>query len=89
MTLRFEVDTSKLTVGDMLLIEDAQDGNRPMHNMIQMMERFLVDENGKPIPQREARRLLGELSIDDFQDTAQTFAGAIQRKAIPPAISGS
>lgn len=87
MTVRFVIDTDKLTVGDMLLIEDAQDGNHPMHKMTSLMARFMAGPDGTPLPYADALQVLSALTLPDFTETARQFGEAIQRKAVPPAIS--
>jgi len=88
MEIRFEIDTDGLTVGDMLLIEDVQDGKRPFHNMTGLMSRFLADENGELLGPEAGLKVLVELKVNQFTEVAKAFAEAIQRKAVPPMTSG-
>lgn len=89
MEIRFSIDTDRLTVGDMLLIEDAQDGRRPMHKMTELMGRFMVDPNGAPLESGEAVALLSGLTIAQFSETAKSFAEGLKANAVPPMNSAS
>jgi hypothetical protein len=84
MEIRFELDTDSLTVGDMLLIEDAQDGKRPFHGMTTLMARFLADENGALLGQEAGVKVLSALKMAEFNQVSKAFGEAIQRKAVPP-----
>lgn len=88
MEIRFEIDANSLTIGDMLMIEDAQEGKRPMHAMVGLMARYLADENGFLFGDEVATAKLASMTIATFTEVAKVFAEAIQRKAIPPKIGG-
>lgn len=85
--IRFEIDADGLTVEDMLLIEDVQEGTRPFHGMTSIMARFLVGENGQPLEKGAALAAIKKLTLAQFQAAAKAFVEAIQRKAVPPEIS--
>ena len=86
--IRFgEIDEGKLTVGDMLLIEDTQTGKYPFHNMTELMAGHMVNEDGSDMPNDAALKLLKSLSLNDFKKVSEAFREAIQRKAIPPVRS--
>ena len=88
MEIRFEIDTDSLTVGDMLLIEDVQEGKRPFHNMTSLMGRFMADEQGDPLTPAEGLARLSTLTMGQFTEASQGFTEAIQRKAVPPTTNG-
>jgi hypothetical protein len=88
MEIRFEIETDSLTIGDMLLIEDVQEGKRPVHSMVSLLARYMADENGLLLGETAGVARLAALKIPEFTEVAKSFAGAIQRKAIPPKISG-
>lgn len=89
MEIRFDIDTDSLTVSDMLLVEDAQEGKRPFHSMTALMAKHMVDGEGQSLGMERALDSLGQLKISDFTAAAKLFGEAIQRKAIPPEKSGS
>lgn len=88
MEIRFEVDPQKLTVADMLLIEDVQDGLHPFHGMVELLSKNMTNPEGEPLEQAEAVKILGGLNMSDFNAAAKAFGEAIQRKAIPPMKNG-
>ena len=86
--IRFgEIDTSKFTVADMLLIEDSQSGKNVFHAMTELLSRHMENEDGSPMPEPQALKLLKSLSLDNFSLAAQAFGEAIKRKALPPVRS--
>lgn len=59
-------------------------GSGNMGKMREIMSRFLVDDNGNPIPQPTAYETLGKLKISEIKQAAEAFATAMQEAAINP-----
>jgi hypothetical protein len=89
MEIRFEIDTDRLTFGDMLLVEDAQDGKRQFHTLGALMSRFMVSEDGQPAAEDEAMAVLKKLTVSQSKDVIGAFMEALRAKAIPPQKGGS
>lgn len=89
MRVRFELDVNELTAEDFMLIEDAADGVRPFSSMVKLMARFIADENGQLVGQEKGVEILKPLKMPEFNQVAQAFGEAIQRKAVPPKINAA
>jgi len=89
MDIRFSIDTDSLTIEDMLLIEDAQAGIRPVHAMTGLMVRFIADEEGNLIGADEGLKVLKKLKVSEFTNLVTAFGEAIKIKAVPLPTKGS
>lgn len=53
-----------------------------MSKMRKIMARFLVDDNGNPVP--DAYDALGKLKLHEIKQAAEAFAAAMQEAAVNP-----
>ncbi len=84
-------DPGRMTVGGLLAIEDAQEGKRPQHAIVEVMAGLMVDEAGEGVPVEEAKATLRALTLNEFARTVEAMNEAIsatREKAIPPARAG-
>lgn len=92
MTLEFKIDANRITVGDMLALEDAQAGLRPFHGVSDVLSRHLVGANGEYLPAEAARAALTKLTLGQFNEALGQFIEKVQElqaAAVPPAKSGN
>jgi hypothetical protein len=92
MNITLKVDTERLTFGDLLALEDAQDGKHPFHGLGQIIARFIVDENDEFVDEAKGLELLKPLSMSQINEIAQQFSGAVaeaQKSAVPLSKKGS
>lgn len=92
MKITLKVDNERLTFGDLLALEDAQDGKRPFHGLGQIISRFIVDENDNFLDETAALEALKPLSMTQIGDITKQFAEAVteaQKSAVPLAKNDS
>lgn len=85
-----KIDSARLTLDDMLALEDAQEGRRPFHSMRDILARFVADVNGY-LSIDAAREELGRLSLPQFNEAMTQFIAQVkelQAATIPPASGG-
>jgi hypothetical protein len=87
MEYRFDINVDEMTVEDMLIVEDVQDGKRPIHGMTDLMARYMTDDTGLLLGVEASMQRLRPLKMKELTTIAQAFGEAIQRKAVPPTIS--
>lgn len=92
MKITLKVDNERLTFGDLLALEDAQDGKHAFHGLGQIICRFMVDEHDNFLDEAVALEMLKPLSMTQINKIAEQFATAVteaQKSAVPLAKSGN
>jgi hypothetical protein len=92
MKITLKVDNERLTFGDLLALEDAQEGKRPFHGLGQIIARFIIDEDGNFLDEIAAFEVLKPLSMAQIGDITKQFADAVteaQKSAVPLAKGDS
>ncbi len=69
--MKFKVDIEKIKTREIVEAEES------LKKALQLMSRFMVDEEGNPVPEDEAYEILLDLNIVEQQNTADSFAGSI------------
>lgn len=80
--IKFKFDGSVkdvLTWDDIEILEEGRIGKAK-----NILARFIVDENDKPIPFEEAKKQLGKLKMGQIEETMQAFTVLMKEEAIPP-----
>jgi hypothetical protein len=87
--LRLQVDNDRLTIDDLIALED---GNASMRFMRDFLARFVVGENGEFLPEADARVAVGALSLAQMRQAVDQFMAGVkglQETTIPPASGGA
>jgi len=90
-TVRFDVNRQKLTLDDLILIDEVMSGEldlkmiRPLRDML---ARFLVDDAGKPIEATVAKTTIGACTLDELSTITTAFGESISKNAIDPQNGG-
>ncbi len=85
-SIRFHVTKEgiqNLTVEEFEAIEMATDGDLKVYRVRPALARFVVDENGEPVPHQVAMQRLGQLSLRDMENVIREFGEAIRMAAVP------
>ena len=89
--IRFKIDRDKnnMTWEDYETIELAQEGEVKLRLLRPLVARFMVDENGNPIPHKDAMKTLASLPLVEVRDVFTQFANAFRETAVPNPSGGS
>ena len=90
--IRLTVDPERITVEDLLAIEDAQEGSRQHHCLVGLIGRAMVDEQGAPLQEGEALRRLKDLTVAQYAEVVKRYMERfeeVRQAAVPPARGGS
>jgi hypothetical protein len=84
-TIRFQINKDKtgLTWEEYETIELAQEGDVKMRRLRPLVARFMVDEQGQPLPHKDAVDILGRLPLDEIKDVFAKFTEAMTTSAVP------
>lgn len=91
MRINIQIDPDILTVGDLLDLEDAQEGKKPLHTIIAIVGKFLVDEKGNYLDSKAANETMRTLSMTELNQVTDLFLEKmkeIQTDAVPQAKGG-
>lgn len=88
--LRLEVDTGRLTVDDVIALEEgAIEGMREMRDFV---ARFVVAADGEPIDVEDSQAFIGGLSLAELEQALDGIGMAyesIKESAVNPTINES
>jgi len=90
--IQIRVDPERLTVADLLAIEDAQEGKRANHCMVSLITHSMVDEQGQWLEFAQAFQALKQLDLNQYNELIQRYLQLIkqlQENTVPPAKGGS
>jgi hypothetical protein len=83
MEIRFAIDVERLTLDDLITLES---GSPALSFVRDLLARFMVDGTGKPLPEEQARAVLGRLNLRQLQETSAKFVaamGALKDELVP------
>jgi hypothetical protein len=86
MDIRFKIDPERMTLGDLIVIEEPQ--ATTWREKREMMSHHMVDENGEFIDPGEARGILSKLNMVQLGIAAQAFRAQMEelnKSQLPPA----
>jgi len=87
MTIKFKVDGDKLgeslTFDELIALQEGQ-----ARAVRDVLARYMVDEQGAPIPFQQACEVLGAMKLAEVADIAKQFTAAIQDKTANPTNGG-
>lgn len=87
--LRLRLDADRMTVDDLVAIEE---GTKTARQVRAFISRFVVDANGEYIDPKEAEALVGRLSLAQLRDIGPELrdqVGAMMTNAVPPDSAAS
>ena len=82
MQLRIHVTEDRLTVDDVIAVEDGK-----MRGIREVFAKLAVDESGASLPLDEARILVGQLTLKQMKEQAEGLARSLKGSAVPPVIT--
>lgn len=92
MTLRFRIAPEALeglTVDELVALEGLVYGDSPRLGVVRdVMAVFVVDEAGAELGRAAGRVALGGLTLAEFREAAEAFAGAFKDGLLPPTNAG-
>ena len=88
MNIKFQVDAERLTLNDLIALEDENQSPRFMRDFL---ARFVVDDKGVYMEENEAQQMVGNLSLAELKETVDGFAVAVEglQESIVPKASAS
>lgn len=87
-TLNLKIDTDRLTVDDLILIEDAGERAPKVRELRDLVARFVVDAAGAFLSDAEARAVVGQLSVRQLKEALgqlNASIGQMQESTVPKA----
>ena len=89
MKIHFVFDPTRLSLLDMAGLEEMQLDGKEMRkrDQLNMMARFLVDGDGKPVATETAVKVVGNLTGDQLAEAIAGFAKVVEevgKSQIPP-----
>jgi hypothetical protein len=90
MKIEFRLDIERVTLDDLIMVDELQAGNIPARQLKSFVSRFIVDETGTYLPEADAFTLAGKLSVGELRRTFESLGDKVkelQVTAVPPAIS--
>ena len=88
MNIRFQVDTDRLTLNDLVALEDENQSPRFMRDFL---ARFVVDDKGEYLEDDEAQQAVGNLTLSELMETVEQFGEAVEglQDKIVPKVNAS
>jgi hypothetical protein len=92
MSIEFKFDYDRLSLDDMILFEDLQNGNTPSNKQMRDLMAGLLFMDGEYVDYEKAKKIIGLLRGEQLRETidklTKIFTEAT-KKSIPPANAGS
>jgi len=85
MKLKLKIDTDRLTVDDLIEIEEGS--SRRVRQGRDLLARFVTDDEGNFLTFEEAKKVIGKLTITEMNVAVQQLVDGIKRlqeSSIPP-----
>lgn len=85
MPIILKADAERLTLDDLIVIEDA--GQMKARQLKQLLSRFVVDEQGQAIPVEQAAQQIGQLTLAELRAAMEGLGASLrvaQDVAVPP-----
>ena len=69
--MKFKIDLEQIKTRELIDIETS------LKAATVLMSRFMVKENGEPVPQPEAYEMILDMNVDELTETQEAFTAAI------------
>ena len=86
MEINFHIDENtikEMSWEEYEAFERAQEGDLKLFRLRPVMARFVMNGNGKIMPQKKAMELLGKIPLSQMQETLEIFVNAIRDGVVP------
>ena len=84
MKIRFQVDPERLTLNDLIDLEEQNQSPRFMRDFL---AKFAVDDKGEYLPDDMAQEMVGCLTLAELAQTVQDFSKGVE--GIVPKVNAS
>lgn len=87
MKLNLHIQRKRLKVKDLLAIEDAAEGRRPVHTVVDVVAKCMRDDEGNYLEKDNALEILSELDLEELDEVVaalKTEMERLQKSAVPP-----
>ena len=86
MKIRFQVDADRLTLNDLIAIEDESQSPKFMRDFL---AKFVVDDEGEYMEPGEAQEAVGNLTLTELMETVTSFSDSVQglQEALVPKVT--
>ncbi len=81
--IRLSVDFEELTWDDLETLEKIRSNQIPVAGLKTLAAHCMVDENGVPVPEDKALKILGKLKKKDREEVLTKFFDAMQEALVP------
>ena len=84
MQIHLKIDPNVLTLDDLIAFEES---GTTIRGLREMLMRFATNGDGQPLPEGEARKLIGKMTVKEVRQTVERFTEAVkelQATAVPP-----
>jgi len=75
MNIRFQVDPDRLTLDDLIALEEESQSPRFIRDF---MARFVVDDKGEYLEEGAAQKIVGALTLSELSGAAEQFKDAVE-----------
>lgn len=83
MAINIKLDRDRLsniiTVDEYLALIDGD-----VKMMVSILSKFVIGDDGSYLDQKEGRKLVGSLTIDELKETMEAFIGNTEYSVVPP-----
>ena len=88
MNIKFQVDADRLTLNDLIALEDENQSPRFMRDFL---ARFVIDDKGAYLDEGEAQQAVGNLTLAELMETVEQFGEAVEglQDKIVPKVNAS
>ena len=86
MKIRFQVDADRLTLNDLIAIEDESQSPKFMRDFL---AKFCVNDEGEYLEPGEAQAIVGNLTLTELMDTVNSFSDSVKglQEALIPKVT--
>ena len=91
MKIHIVIDPDDVTLDDLVMVDELESGKIPATQLKSFVSRFIVDENQSPLPQDEAFKLAGKMTLGELKlafNELSTRMRELQATAVSPTTSG-
>ena len=85
--IRIHIDQDRL--GDLVTVDEylgMRDNDERI--IISVLSRFVIDENGQYIAEKDARKLIGKMTLNQMREAAGSFFDGAKDAVLPPSNWG-
>lgn len=91
MKIHLHYDQERVTLDDLIMLDELSVGKVPPRQLKEFVARFAVGEDGAFLPEAEAMQTVGKMTLAELRQAFEALGGKVkelQATAVPPEISG-